>query len=120
MIDIEQILRENRPELPEEGQFLIETNARLAKVEGIKRSVDKEHRHARVTQIAALAAGIVIGGAATLLQLFYPLPSFKVDSSFFEKVLASVHEWKYQIAALTAVCAAIPGILLLNRRRGVL
>ena len=40
MKDIEQYLRENRPETPVEGQFLIETNARLSKVEGIRRSVE--------------------------------------------------------------------------------
>ena len=44
MKDIEQILREGKPELPDEGAFLIETNARLSKVEGIKQEVDGERR----------------------------------------------------------------------------
>lgn len=120
MIDIEQILRENRPELPEEGQFLIETNARLAKVEGIKRSIDKERRHSRAALLAALAAGVVIGCAVTLFMIFCPLPSVKMDPSYFEKILALLYKWKYQIAAFTAVCTIIPGILLMTRRRGVL
>ena len=43
MKDIEQFLRENVPETPDEGQFLIETNARMDSVEGIKKTVDGEY-----------------------------------------------------------------------------
>ena len=44
MKDLDRFLRENAPETPEEGQFLIETNARLDSVEGIKKTVDGENR----------------------------------------------------------------------------
>ena len=54
MKDIEQYLRENAPETPEEGQFMIETNARLNAVEGIKATVDGERRRGRIALIVAL------------------------------------------------------------------
>ena len=44
MMDIEQYLRDNKPEMPEEGQFLVETNARLRNVEGVKKCVDEDLR----------------------------------------------------------------------------
>ena len=61
MKDIEQYLRDNAPETPSEGQFLIETNARLNAVEGIKKTVDGERRNGRIALIVALAAGLVLG-----------------------------------------------------------
>ena len=48
MKDLEQFLRDNAPETPEEGQFLLETNARLDAVEGIKKTVDGERRRGRI------------------------------------------------------------------------
>ena len=71
MKDIEQYLRDNAPETPAEGQFLIETNARLNAVEGIKKTVDGERRRGRIALIVALAAGLVLGCLITLLVLFY-------------------------------------------------
>ena len=69
MKDIEQYLRDNAPETPAEGQFLIETNARLNAVEGIKKTVDGERRRGRIALIVALAAGLVLGCLITLLVL---------------------------------------------------
>ena len=51
MKDLEQFLRDNAPETPEEGQFLLETNARLNAVEGIKKTVDGERHRGRVALI---------------------------------------------------------------------
>ena len=48
MKDIEQFLRENAPDTPAEGQFMIETNARLNAVEGIKKEVDGARHRGRI------------------------------------------------------------------------
>ena len=69
MKDIEEILRENAPQIPDEGQFMIETAARLKSVEGLKGEVEHSHRRGRVAMIIALAAGIALGGIAVLMVL---------------------------------------------------
>ena len=69
MKDLDRFLRENAPETPEEGQFLIETNARLDSVEGIKKTVDGENRRWRVALIIALAAGLVLGCIIVMKKL---------------------------------------------------
>ena len=72
MKDIEQYLRQNKPETPDEGQFIIETNARLSNVEGIKGTVDAERHRGRLMLVIALVAGLVIGCLFTLFVVFFP------------------------------------------------
>ena len=116
-MDIEQYLSDNKPEMPEEGQFLVETNARLRNVEGVKKCVDEDRHRSRMALIIALGAGLVLGCLATLLVLFYPLPSFEVSSSAFAKAMAGLMEWKEFLIALVAGCAIALGVVFLTRKK---
>lgn len=119
MKDIEQILRDNKPELPDEGAFLIETNARLSKVEGIKQEVDGERHRSRRALVIALAAGLCAGILLTLLVMFYPVPSFTEDLSTLAKAAAALQNYKYFLFIPVAGCAIALGLLLMNRKREV-
>ncbi|MDD6254194.1 MAG: hypothetical protein ACI3ZO_10615 [Candidatus Cryptobacteroides sp.] len=114
MTDIEKYLRDNKPEMPEEGQFLITTNARLEKVEGIKKCVDSEQRRNRKVLAAGLVIGLVIGCIVTLFILFCPAPEIKFLSSLFEKAAASIHKLRYLPAFLIAGCAIVLGVVSMN------
>jgi len=120
MMDIEQYLRDNKPEIPEEGQFLIETNARLSNVEGVKKCVDEDRHRGRMALILALAAGLVLGCLATLLVVFYPLPSIEVDQSALAKVVAGLKEWKEFLIILIAACAVALGVVFMTRKKEAL
>ena len=118
MKDIEQFLRENAPETPEEGQFLIETNARLDAVEGIKKTVDGERRHWRKALVIALAAGLVLGSLLTLVAVFYPV---RTDGSAFSKAMETLDHGKPFLMGFIACCAIALGILSMTKKReGVL
>ena len=114
MMDIEQYLRDNRPGLPEEGQFLITANARLEKVEGIKECVDSELKRGRKALVSALIAGIVLGSIATIFVLFCPTPEIRLSSSLIEKAAETIHEWKYLPALLIAGCAIGLGMMSMS------
>ena len=116
MMDIEQYLRDNKPEMPEEGQFLVETNARLCNVEGVKKCVDEDRHRGRMALIIALAAGLGLGCLATLLVMFYPLPSIEVSQSAIARILAGLREWKELLIALVAVCAIALGVVFITRK----
>ncbi|MGN1233552.1 MAG: hypothetical protein ACI4UJ_08940 [Candidatus Cryptobacteroides sp.] len=116
MMDIEKYLRENKPGLPEEGQFLINTNARLDKVEGIKECVDSEQRRNRKILAAILVIGLVLGCIVTLFILFCPIPEIKLVPSLFEKAAASLHKLRYLPACLIAGCAIVLGVVSINGR----
>ena len=117
MKDIEQYLRENAPETPDEGQFLLETNARLSAVEGIKNAVDSENRHWRGVLIATLAVGLALGSRITALVLLYPV---NASDTFFVKAVQALQDWKEVLIGFVAVCAISLGLLSLGKKRGTL
>ena len=120
MKDIEQFLRENAPEMPDEGPFMIETNARLNDVEGIKKTVDGERRRGRVALIIALVTGLVIGCMLTLFVLFFPVESLQADSSTFLKAFESLQSNKEILFGVIAILAIALGVVFLpNRRRAI-
>ena len=103
MMDIEQYLRDNKPGMPEEGQFLVETNARLCNVEGVKKCVDED-----------------LGCLVTLLVVFYPLPTINVNSSALAKAMAGLKEWEELLIALIAGCAIALGVVFMSRKKEAL
>ena len=114
MNDLDQFLRDNRPEMPAEGQFLLETNARLAAVEGIKKTVDQERRRGRIALLLALAAGVVLGCIVTAVILLCPVPH---ASDFLSRAQAFLREHLLYLLAPTACFAIALGILSLRRKR---
>ena len=115
MKDIEQFLRDNAPETPEEGQFLLETNARLNAVEGIKKTVDGERRRGRIALIAALVAGIVIGSGVTLVLTLYPIDSLQLSPDV-TKVVEGMRNYKEVFWVLIAVCSVALGVVSMRKR----
>ena len=61
MKEIEDFLRENKPQVKKDPTFILETRRRLEQVEGIKSEVDRQRHHGRVALIVALCAGLTIG-----------------------------------------------------------
>ena len=120
MKDLDKFLRENAPEAPEEGQFLIETNALLDSVEGIKKTVDGENRRWRVALIIALAAGLVLGCIITLIVMFYPVQPARADVSAVARAVESLRDYKEVLMGAIAICAVALGLLLMSRKREAL
>ena len=112
MKDLEKYLRENAPETPEEGQFLIEMNARLSNVEGIKQTVDAEHRRWKRVVVISLVAGLVLGCALSALVWLCPV---RADASAWTKALQTLQEWKPELLGLIAVCSISLGVLSLKK-----
>ena len=112
MKEIEEYLRANVPEIPDEGEFMIETNARLGAVEGIKAEVDAGHRRFRLAMIIALSAGILAGCALTLLVLFSPIGLPEAADGFLSGTLRFVREAGAYIYIFMGACALSLGLLL--------
>lgn len=119
MKDIEQYLRDNAPETPAEGQFIIETNARLNAVEGIKKTVDGERRSGRIALIVALAAGLMLGCVITLLVLFLPVQP-AADGSAFTKALEALQDKREFLLGGIALLAVALGVVSLRKKEDVL
>jgi hypothetical protein len=118
MKDIEQFLRDNAPETPAEGQFMIETNARLNAVEGIKKEVDGVHRRGRIALILALIAGLVIGCLLTLQVIFHPIQP-ATDSSL-AKALETLQDKQEILFICIAILALSLGVVFMRKKEEVL
>ena len=114
MKDIEQFLRDNAPETPDEGQFLIETNARLDSVEGIKKTVDGERRRWRKALVITLVIGLALGCLLTLLALFCPV---QANGSSFAKTIEALKGGKEILMGFIACCAIGLGVLSMTKKR---
>ena len=58
-IDIESILRDNRPQLQDNPTFLLEVEQKMRAVEGIKNEVDRQRRYGRTAVIIACCLPII-------------------------------------------------------------
>ena len=124
MNDIEQILRENKPQAPTGDNFIIEMNARLEAVEGIKRTVAEEHRRGRRLLLAALGAGLVLGGLVTAVLILQPelpetvsskwLTFFRDAAAGFQAFLKSAPQ---ALSLLVAALAITLGLVALKPRQ---
>jgi len=116
MKDLEQYLRDNAPDTPAEGQFMIETGARLNSVEGIKKTVDGEHRRGRIALIAALVGGLVLGCLITLLVLFYPAQP-TTEATAFTKALEALQDKKEILFGAIACLSLALGVVSVTRKQ---
>lgn len=126
MKEIEEILRENKPSVPDGEDFMIELNARLEAVEKIKAAICAERRRGRVRLLAALLAGLAAGGLLMALVLLSPAlpeaPGWLVKGSFWSDLLSRVivflKGWQmYLLPAIALVATALGLAPLLSRPR---
>lgn len=117
MMDIEQYLRDNKSQMPEEGQFLVETNARLCNVEGVKKCVDEDRSHGRMALIIGVAVGLCLGCLVTLLVLYCPLPSIGAGQKVFARMITGLKEVKEYLIVLVAGCAIALGMVFITRKK---
>ncbi len=120
MKDIEQFLRENAPDMPDDGQFMVETNARLNSVEGIKKTVDGERRRWRKALVIALVVGLAVGCLLTLLVLFCPFEPVQAEDSTLIKALEAMQHGKEFLFGIIAALAIALGVVSITKKREAL
>ena len=114
--NIEDFLRNNKPQVKDDPTFLLETNRRLKTVEGIKAEVDRQRSHGRILLIITLVIGIVIGAAATFIGYICPFNPDNISGSAFAGILLFLTTWKqYFFFLLAALSVSLT--LLLSRTR---
>ena len=114
MKDIEDFLRENKPQVKEDPTFILETRRRLDQVEGIKAEVDRQRGHGRRALIVALVAGLAIGVLATAIAFLYPIDAASVGDGLWQSARLFLQTYR-QYLLLPVALLAIALYLVLTR-----
>ena len=114
---IEEFLRNNRPEVKDDPTFLLETQRRMRAVEGIKDEVDRQRHHGRLAVILALAVGLALGAFAAALAFLYPVDLANVGDGLLDSIRVYLDAWKNVILIPVAACI-VALTLLLTRGKG--
>ena len=109
---IEEFLRNNRPEVNDDPTFLLETQRRMCAVEGIKGEVDRQRHSGRLALILALAIGLAVGVFATAIAFLYPIDVTSVGDGVLDSVRVFLNTWKQYLLIPVAGCIVALTLLL--------
>ena len=112
MKEIEDFLRENKPQVKNDPTFILETRRRLDQVEGIKAEVDRQRHHGRVALIVALCAGLAIGIVAAALAFFYPVDAQSATEGILQSVRLFLQNYRQYLLLPVALLAILLGVVL--------
>ena len=114
--NIEDFLRNTKPQVKDDPTFLLETQRRMKQVEGIKAEVDRQRSHGRVLLIVTLIIGIMVGAAAVFIGYICPFDLENLGQSTFASIVLFLTTWKQYFFILVAALA-VSLALLLSRTR---
>ncbi len=116
MKDIEDFLRENKPQVKEDPTFILQAQRRMEQVEGIKAEVDRQSHRGRIALIVALVTGLVIGIAATAITFLYPVHPESVGNSLWQSARLFLQDYRQYLVYPVALFT-ISLILVLSRSK---
>lgn len=116
MSDIEQFLRETKPQVKEDPTFILETRRRLDQVEGIKAEVDRQRDHGRRALIIALVTGLAIGVLATAVAFLYPIDAQSVGDGLFKSIRLFLQSYRQYLMLPVAALAVALALVMFRTR----
>lgn len=117
MKEIDDFLRENKPQVKDNPTFILEAQQRMEEVEGIRAEVERQHRHGRLALIIALAAGLSLGVLATAVAFLYPVDASTLSQGVGQSVLLFLETWRQYLLLPVALMGIALGLLLFSRKK---
>lgn len=115
-VDIESLLRGNKPQVKDNPTFLLEVQQKMRAVEGIKIEVDRQRRSGRYALVLALFAGFTLGCIAAALAYLYPVNPETIGDNLMMNIKALIDPWKHYVLLLIACCAIALGVIFSFRK----
>ena len=112
MKDIEDFLRETKPQVKNDPTFILEAQNRMEQVEGIKAEVDRQRHHGRVALIVALCAGLAIGVVASAIAFFYPVDAQSATEGILQSIRLFLQNYRQYLLLSVALIAIVLGVVL--------
>ena len=115
-VDIESLLRGNKPQVKDNPTFLLEVQQKMRAVEGIKIEVDRQRRSGRYALVLALFAGFTLGCIAAALAYLYPVNPETIGDNLMMNIKALIDPWKHYVLLLIAWCATALAVIFSSRK----
>ena len=115
MKDIEEFLRENKPQVKEDPTFILEAQRRMEQVDGIKAEVDRQRTRGRVALIVALCIGLAVGVFATAMAFLYPVDAHASTEGFLQAVRVFLQDYRQYLFMPIALLAIALSIVLFKK-----
>lgn len=115
MNDLEEFLRENKPQVKDDPTFLLEAQHRMEQVEGVKAEVDRQHRRGRRALVMALLAGLLAGMLATALAFLYPVDVESVEEGLWQSIRLFLQNYRQYLLLPVALLAIALGVVLARK-----
>ena len=112
MKEIEDFLRENKPQVKNDPTFILKARRRMEQVEGIKAEVDRQRGHGRRALIVALIAGLAIGILATAVAFLYPVDAQSATEGILQSVRLFLQNYRQYLLLPVALLAILLGVVL--------
>ena len=116
MKEIEDFLRENKPQVKEDPTFILQAQRRMEQVGGIKAEVDRQSHRGRIALIVALVTGLVIGVAAATLAFLFPIRPETVGDGLWQSARLFLQDYRQYLVYPVALFT-ISLILVLSRSK---
>lgn len=94
-------------------------SARMDAVAEIKKIQDCAIRRYRRITLAALFAGILVGGGVIALLLIHPVSAPEINKTILTAAAAFFNEWKEVLLAAAAIAAVVLGVIPWNRASSI-
>lgn len=116
MKEIEDFLKDNKPQVKDDPAFILKAQRRMEQVEGIKAEVDRQRCYGRVALIIALVAGLAIGIAATAISFLYPVDAQSATEGVIQSVRVFLQDYRQYLLMPVAALAITLGIVLSSKK----
>ena len=109
--DIEDLLRENKPQVSDNPTFLLEVQQKMRAVDGIKSEVDRQRRYGNQALVITRVAGLILGGIVATLAYLYPINPDLLGESLIADIKMALDPWKHYVLIFMAICAITLGVI---------
>ena len=115
MKDIEDFLRETKPQVKNDPTFILEAQNRMEQVAGIKAEVDRQRSRGRLALIIALCVGLAVGVFATVIAFLYPVDAQSATEGILQSIRLFLQDYRQYLFMTVALLAIALSVVLVKK-----
>lgn len=111
-----EYIHRQKPSIPDGENFMLELNSRLASVEGIKETVQRERQRDKSKILIALLTGLALGIIVEGFILMAPVTEWKISP----ETISLLKKWKLPILVIISGVTTLLSLYLISDKKSTL